>query len=58
MFNGFASPAEAAAGSNFCPQRPHFASLFASRLSSTRFFAPQFPQTTTCIKTPLSLQFD
>src|SRR6185295_15388417 len=41
------SPAEPA---SFSPHRPHFASLFASLLSSIRFFVPQWLQTTTCIQ--------
>src|SRR5690349_6985585 len=41
------SPAVVAA--SFSPQRPHFASLVVSLLSSTRFFAPHLLQTTTCI---------
>src|SRR6185436_8930112 len=49
------SPAEPA---SFSPHRPHFASLFASLLSSIRFFAPQWLQTTTCIQHLPMLQFD
>jgi hypothetical protein len=55
MFTGFDSCAPAA---NFVPHRPHFASPFASLTSSTRFFAPQLLQPTTCITHLFRTQFD
>src|ERR1051325_10375824 len=38
-----------AAAFSLSPHRPHLASLVASFVSSTRFFAPQLLQATTCI---------
>jgi putative oxidoreductase len=41
------------AASSVVPQRPHFASLVASFVSSTRFFAPHFVHVTTFMTRPL-----
>src|SRR5215208_172961 len=49
MIAGFESCSPVAVD-NFSPHRPHFASLVANLLSSTRFFVPHLLQTTTCIR--------